>query len=217
MNDKRREGFQKFQVFWWIEDIGRFKEDNIKNKKIYTQTSRAIKNLPLRGLKKQTIMTARKIKKTILVIVINLVSITMYSQEATFEGFKYGMDKDDVITLVEQKVEAGLLKPQLNNKRWLFVPSMKYYSDILKDSVYFQVRIMFEKKKLSRMFITVYKQSNFAWLGFKTVDEVNILNKEMSDRYNKIAWGSMLSHKKSLLTPNYYKPMGYVEINDKER
>ena len=127
-------------------------------------------------------------RKTILTMLI-VVATVLASAGNPFEGFKYGMSKDETMTLIKQKAEEGVFDKELGSKRFLMMPQHKYKSDKLKKTVILQARFRFVKKKLADIEITPYTGGSIVSGGFSK-GKARALQSELEDKFNDLGVGA---------------------------
>jgi hypothetical protein len=124
-----------------------------------------------------------------------------FAHEDPFDGFKYGMSKEETFKVIEQKVEEGIFKKEAGSKRWLLMPKYHYYSETLNRKVILQARFRFVKKKLADVELQVFTGGSIVSGGFAK-GRANALLREVKRKFEEA--GSDLDWELFKIRQGYY-------------
>ena len=136
-----------------------------------------------------------------MTIILAVVATVMMASNP-FEGFKYGMSKDETMKLIEKKVEEGVFKKELGNKRFLLMPQHKYKSKKLKKIVILQARFRFVGKELTDIEITPFTGGSM-YLGGFSKGKARALQSELRIKFKEL--GADMEWELDVTQEGFYK------------
>ncbi len=156
-------------------------------------------------------------KSAFVILFILLSTFNSYAQEHPkyFEGFHYGMSKDDQKALVEKKISEGIFTSSgFGSKRHVTLSGFEFESKFMSRK--FQIMCIFKHVKKKLMVIQITPSSEGAkWGGGMNRKKATALKREFQDYVTSLGYEMDIELEQT--SGGYYRlymPIGQIVLDD---